>query len=191
MSLHRALPVTKGVEYPDVTPHMTPLAPAVFVALGTNLGDRERNLARGVAGLSERGLHITARSSVYETEPVGGPVQGPYLNAVVQADTALDAQGVLASCLEVERAVGRVRGLPNAPRTLDLDLLLYGALVLRTAQMSVPHPRMHERRFVLAPLLEIAPGVLHPVLGLTVAEMAAACPDQSAVGIYGPPGLLG
>jgi 2-amino-4-hydroxy-6-hydroxymethyldihydropteridine diphosphokinase len=170
---------------------MTPPPPAVFVALGTNLGDRERNLARGVAGLAERGLRITARSSVYETEPVGGPDQGPYLNAVVQADTALDAAAVLASCLEVERSVGRVRGAPNGPRTLDLDLLLYGDLVADTGALCVPHPRMHERRFVLTPLAEIAPDARHPLLGLTAAEMSASCPDHSAVAVYGPPELLG
>ena len=169
----------------------TTAPPPLFVALGTNLGDRERNLARGVHGLAERGLRITRVSSVYETEPVGGPAQGAYLNAVVQADMALPAPEVLASCLEVERAEGRVRNRPNAPRTLDLDLLLYGALVMRTTSLAVPHPRMHERRFVLTPLLEIAPGARHPVLGLTVAEMAAVCPDRSAVVIYGPPELLG
>ena len=169
---------------------MTP-PPAVFVALGTNLGDREGNLARGVRGLAERGLRITGRSSVYETEPVGGPVQGPYLNAVVQAETALDAAAVLASCLAVERDVGRVRGAPNAPRTLDLDLLLYGDLVARSAGLTVPHPRMQERRFVLVPLAEIAPAARHPVLDLTAAEMAADCPDRSAVALYGPPELLG
>ena len=169
---------------------MTP-SPAVFVALGTNLGDREKNLARGVRGLTERGLRITAKSSVYETEPVGGPAQGAYLNAVVRAETALDAEGVLASCLGVEREAGRVRGARNAARTLDLDLLLYGDLVARRPGLTVPHPRMHERRFVLVPLQEIAPAARHPVLGLTVAEMTAACPDRSAVAVYGPPGLLG
>ena len=165
--------------------------PPLYVALGTNLGDRERNLARGVKGLEAHGLRITARSSVYETEPVGGPPQGPYLNAVVQADTALDARRVLSSCLEVEREVGRVRGEPNAPRTLDLDLLLFGDLVVRAPGFTVPHPRMHERRFVLVPLAEIAPGVRHPVLRLTAAEMAARCPDSAAVALYGPPELLG
>jgi 2-amino-4-hydroxy-6-hydroxymethyldihydropteridine diphosphokinase len=168
---------------------MTP-PPAVFVALGTNLGDRERNLARGVRGLADRGLRITRASSVYETAPVGGPPQGAYLNAVVQAETALGAEAVLASCLAVERDVGRVRGVPNAPRTLDLDLLLYGDVVLRTKDLAVPHPRLHERRFVLAPLAEIAPGARHPLLGLTAAEMEAACPDRSAVAVYGPPELL-
>ena len=167
------------------------LPPAVFVALGTNLGDREKNLARGVAGLRQSGLTITRTSSVYETEPVGGPAQGAFLNAVVQAETALDARGVLASCLGVERETGRVRGEANAPRTLDLDLLLYGALVVRERGLTVPHPRMHERRFVLVPLAEIAPGVRHPVLRLTAAEMAARCPDSSAVALYGPPELLG
>ena len=169
---------------------MTHPPPAVFVALGTNLGDRERNLARGVAGLAERGVRVARASSVYETEPVGGPAQGAYLNAVVQADTALDAAAVLASCLEVERAVGRERGVLNAPRTLDLDLLLYGSLVMRAKGLTVPHPRMHQRRFVLAPLLEIAPDARHPILGLTVAEMSSRCPDRSTVEIYGPPGLL-
>jgi 2-amino-4-hydroxy-6-hydroxymethyldihydropteridine diphosphokinase len=166
-------------------------APPLYVALGTNLGDRERNLARGVAGLAGRGLRITRVSSVYETEPVGGPAQGPYLNAVVGADTSLDAAGVLASCLEVERDVGRVRSVPNAPRTLDLDVLLFGALVLRSPGLTVPHPRMQERRFVLVPLAEIAPGVRHPVLGLTAEQMAAACADTKAVAVYGPPGLIG
>ena len=169
---------------------MTPNPPAVFVALGTNLGDRERNLARGVSGLRARGLRITRTSSVYETEPVGGPAQGAYLNAVVQAETTLDPAGVLASCLGVERDLGRVRSVRNAPRTIDLDLLLYGGLVVRTEELVVPHPRLHERRFVLEPLAEIAPDTRHPVLGLTAAQMAAACADSSAVEVYGPPGLL-
>jgi 2-amino-4-hydroxy-6-hydroxymethyldihydropteridine diphosphokinase len=165
--------------------------PAVFVALGSNLGDREANLARGVRGLRERGLRITARSSVYETEPVGGPAQGAYLNAVVQAETALRPEEVLASCLGVERAAGRVRSVANAPRTLDLDLLLYGEAVVEADGLTVPHPRLHERRFVLTPLAEIAPGARHPLLGLTAREMERRCPDTSAVARYGPPEILG
>ena len=165
-------------------------APAVFVALGTNLGDRERNLAQGVRGLEERGLVITRASSVYETEPVGGPEQGPYLNAVVEAQTSLRPEAVLASCLAVESGLGRVRGVANAPRTLDLDLLLYGDEVVRTEMLTLPHPRLHERRFVLVPLEELAPDARHPVLGQTVAEMRARCPDDSAVALFGPPALL-
>jgi 2-amino-4-hydroxy-6-hydroxymethyldihydropteridine diphosphokinase len=166
------------------------LAPAVFVALGSNLGDRERNLARGLLGLGRRGLVVTRRSSVYETEPVGGPEQGAYLNAVVEAETALDPAGVLAACLAVERGLGRVRTVPNAPRTLDLDLLLYGERVIQERGLTVPHPRLPERRFVLVPLCEIAPGFRHPALGLTIAELAARCPDRSAVALYGPAALL-
>ena len=168
---------------------MTP-SPAVFVALGSNLGDREGNLARGVRGLRERGLRITARSSVYETAPVGGPSQGPYLNAVVRAETALGPAEVLTSCLEVERDAGRVRSVRGAPRTLDLDLLLYGDAVVSTGRLTVPHPRLHERAFVLVPLREIAPDARHPVLGLTAAEMAARCPGAGVVR-HGPPEMLG
>lgn len=165
--------------------------PAVFVALGSNLGDRAANLARGVSGLRERGLRITARSSVYETEPVGGPAQGPYLNAVVQAETGLGPEEVLATCLDVERGAGRVRSVANAPRTLDLDLLLFGDTVLEAEGLAVPHPRLHERRFVLVPLAEIAPAARHPVLGLTAREMERRCPDPAAVSRYGPPEILG
>jgi len=166
-------------------------AATVYLALGSNLGDREGHLARGLASLRDQGVRVRATSSVYETEPVGGPAQGAYLNAVVQAETRLRPEEVLASCLEVEREAGRVRSVADAPRTLDLDLLLYGDAVVETRGLAVPHPRLHERRFVLVPLAEIAPEARHPVLGLSAREMERRCPDTAAVARYGPPEILG
>lgn len=130
-----------------------------YVALGSNLGDRAAHLDAAMAALrATAGIEVTAMSSVHETEPVGGPPQGPYLNAVVALRTALSARDLLERLLEIEAERGRLRGpVRNAPRSLDLDLLLYGNERIDEPDLVVPHPRMHERGFVLEPLAELAP----------------------------------
>jgi len=124
----------------------------VYLGLGSNLGDREGHLGRGLEALGARGVRVTAVSGLYETEPVGGPAQGPYLNLAAGAETALSPEALLEAALEAEAEAGRVRTVRNAPRTLDVDILFYGDLVRRTGHLTVPHPRLHERRFVLVPL---------------------------------------
>jgi len=158
-----------------------PSSPAVFVALGSNLGDREANLRRALPRLEDRGFHTESLSSLYLTEPVGGPPQDWFVNAVAGGDTALSPEDLLAACLEVEQEAGRVRGPRHGPRPLDLDLLLYGDEVRQTPTLTLPHARLADRLFVLVPLEEIAPDRRHPVLGLTVRELRRRCPDRSEV----------
>ncbi len=133
-----------------------------YVALGSNLGDRAAHLEAAIAALrATPGIEVIALSSVRETEPVGGPPQGPYLNAVVALRTELAPRALLERLLEIEAAQGRERGPErNAPRTLDLDLLLYGDEKIDEPDLVVPHPRMHERAFVLEPLAELAPDLV-------------------------------
>jgi len=158
--------------------------PSVFLGLGSNLGDREANLLAARRGLEARGFRVTALSSLYLTEPVDAPPQDWFLNAVAGGETALSPEALLQACLDTERALGRVRDVPRGPRTIDLDLLLHGSEVRAGPGLVLPHPRMPERRFVLVPLVEIAPGARHPVLGLTAAEMLGRCPDRSQVVLH-------
>ena len=141
----------------------------VYLALGSNLGDRADWIARALERLAAGGVVVTARSAIYETDPVTPDPQPLYLNAVVRAETGLSPEGLLALCLDVERALGRRRpaGRVQAPREIDIDLLLYGdAVIGAPPALVVPHPRLLERPFVRIPLRDVAaPGLRHPVTG--------------------------
>jgi 2-amino-4-hydroxy-6-hydroxymethyldihydropteridine diphosphokinase len=154
------------------------------VALGSNLGDREGHIGDALIALGRiPNTRVVRRSSLYESAPVGGPVgQGPYLNAVAELETDLEPEEVLRHLQGIEAAGGRVRAEKNGPRTIDLDLLLFGRVTRLSLDLTLPHPRMHERLFVLEPLAELVPGLVHPVLGKTVARMKADLQGQSLAG---------
>ena len=157
-----------------------------YVALGSNLGDRRAHLRAGLQGLGRRGLSPRALSSVWETEPVDTAEPGWFLNMVAEVETQLPPSAVLDLLLEVERDVGRVRSVRNAPRSLDLDLLLLGDLAVDGPRLTLPHPRMWSRRFVLAPLHELAPHLADPATGRTVARALAGLPPSPAARNVGP-----
>lgn len=152
----------------------------VFIALGTNLGDRWATLWSAVDRLRDLGENVVA-SSIYETDPVGYLEQPPFLNAVARLETDLSPDVVLAALHRIESTHLRVRTFKNAPRTLDLDLLLYDDLVDDRPELTIPHPRMFERAFVLIPLLEIDPDVRDPVSGDAAADFLNALESTSSV----------
>jgi 2-amino-4-hydroxy-6-hydroxymethyldihydropteridine diphosphokinase len=131
-----------------------------YLGIGSNLGDRLAHLQRAVDGLAAAGVHVVAVSAVYETEPVGGPEQPEYLNAVVAVETAASPRALLVMGQDLERAAGRVRTERWGPRTLDVDVLLVDGEEVDEPDLQVPHPRMQERGFVMAPLGDVAPGLV-------------------------------
>ena len=150
----------------------------VYLGLGSNVGDREGHLRAAIERLAALDLRVVRESPVYETEPLEMTAQRWFLNQVVEAETSLFPKQLLARVGRIERVLGRVRTVPNGPRTIDIDILLYGTAVVRAAELEIPHPRMAGRRFVLAPLADLCPELRHPVTRKTVREMLEAAPGQ-------------
>lgn len=157
-----------------------------YISLGSNIGDRAKTLNDALRAIAAAGMRVTRVSSFYETEPADAPQQGWFLNAVAEMETSLPAPELLRELAAIEQAFGRQRVVYRGPRTLDLDILLYGASVLRTSELEVPHPRMAERRFVLVPLAELAPELQHPVLHKSVSELLSATNDANEVRRWEP-----
>jgi len=159
-----------------------------YVGTGSNLGDRAGNLLLALCGMTEAGLRLRRLSSVYETEPAGVLEEQPaFLNMVVELGGPLPGPvELLRLLLDIELSLGRRRPRPLAPRTLDLDLLLYGGEFVETETLTLPHPRLHQRRFVLAPLAELIPDARHPALDTTFARLLAATPERPSVRLWRP-----
>ena len=144
-----------------------------YIALGSNVGRREKNIEAALNALqTTRGVEVVAVSGLFETEPVGGPAEQPkFINAAAHLRTTLGPKRLLMICNRIEDLLGRKRDIRWGPRTIDLDLLIYDREIRADPELTLPHPSMHERRFVLEPLAEIAPELVHPVLEQTVSEI--------------------
>ncbi len=153
----------------------------VYLSLGSNVGDRARNLWEAIARLEEAGIRIRRVSSIYETEPQEVRDQPWFLNLVAEAETELLPKQLLARTQKIELDLGRKRSRLKGPRTIDIDILLYGNSVIRTPELTVPHPRMSERRFVLEPLAELAPELRHPVSRRTARDLLSGTLGQTVL----------
>jgi 2-amino-4-hydroxy-6-hydroxymethyldihydropteridine diphosphokinase len=150
----------------------------IYLALGSNLGDRLQHLKDALARLPKAGIEVVAVSSVYETKAMYKTDQPDFYNIAIEARSDALPRVLLRRLQAIERGLGRRRMMANGPRTIDIDILLYGRFVIHTAELHVPHPRMQERRFVLEPLAEIAPDLRHPVSKHSIAELLTATKDQ-------------
>lgn len=152
----------------------------VYLSLGSNLGDRSANLKMAIEKLSEFGS-VAAVSSFYETEPVDTGPQPWFLNCAVKLDTEKMPRQLIAAILNLEQSLGRQRRQEKAPRTIDIDILLFGSSIVELPSLTIPHPRLHERRFVLEPLAEIAADARHPVFKRSIRELRDALPAGQQV----------
>lgn len=159
-----------------------------YISLGSNLGDRAGNLLLATRGMIAAGLKITRLSSIYESQPVDYVDQPLFLNMVAELDgcSLPSAEQLMARLLRIEFTLGRTREIPLGPRTIDLDLLIYKTDENQSQFVTLPHPRMHLRRFVLAPMLELAPELIHPTLHRTMKELFKELQDESEVKVWTP-----
>ncbi len=155
----------------------------IWLGLGSNLGSKRANIARALDLLAGP-CRVSRVSSLYKTEPVGFKDQDWFLNCAAAADTELDPAALLEALKAIERKMGRAGRVRNGPRVIDLDILLYDDRILNEDGLVIPHPRLHERLFVLAPLSEIAPAIVHPVLGKTIEDLARSLRNPERVELY-------
>lgn len=159
----------------------------IYLGLGSNLGDRQRQLREAIRALAQSNITVTRSASIYATAPKDAPPGAPwFLNTVVEAQTTQPPRQLIETCLAIERSAGRIRSEPNAPRSLDIDVLLIDNMTLDIPGLIVPHPRYAERRFVLVPLAEIAPNLLDPVRRCTIRELLDSCQDPEEVRWFAP-----
>ena len=159
----------------------------IYLGLGSNVGDREAQLRFAVETLRQKDITVWKSASLYWTQPRELVDQPWFLNTVLEVRTLLEPETLIRECLDVEKLAGRVRDIPKGPRPLDIDILIYRERILETPALTIPHPRYRERRFVLVPMVELAPDLTDPVCGLTMSQLLDFCPDAGEVRRHGDP----
>ena len=153
----------------------------IYLSLGSNIGNKLNNIEKAIGEISLLVASPIRKSSLYETEPWGNSNQEQFLNQVLAIKTKYDPKGLLDKLLEIEIALGRIRTERNAPRIIDIDILIFKDQIIRNPELVIPHPRMHLRKFILVPMNEIAPDLIHPVLNVSMKELLKECTDKSFV----------